>query len=64
MLDLKKEIAVAIAKATNIEESEIYGYIEVPKDNTTVETEPKPVEYDNPNVSSKESIESDFSVRL
>ena len=32
MIDLKKEIAVAIAKATNIEESEIYGYIEVPKD--------------------------------
>ena len=32
MIDFKKEIAVAIAKATNIEESEIYGYIEVPKD--------------------------------
>ena len=32
MIDLKKEIAVAIAKATNIEESEIYGYIEIPKD--------------------------------
>ena len=32
MIDLKKEIAVAIAKATNIEENEIYGYIEVPKD--------------------------------
>ena len=32
MVDLKKEIAVAIAKATNIEESEIHGYIEIPKD--------------------------------
>ena len=32
MTDLKKEIAVAIAKVTNIEEIEIYGYIEVPKD--------------------------------
>ena len=32
MVDLKKEIAVAIAKATNIEKSEIHGYIEIPKD--------------------------------
>ena len=32
MVDLKKESAVAIAKATNIEKSEIHGYIEIPKD--------------------------------
>ena len=32
MTDLKKEIAVAIAKATSIEENEIYEYIEIPKD--------------------------------
>lgn len=32
MTDFKKIIAEAIAKATNIEESEILGYIEIPKD--------------------------------
>ena len=32
MVYLKKEFAVAIAKATNIEKSEIHGYIEIPKD--------------------------------
>ncbi len=32
MTDIKKEIAVAIAKATNFKENEIYGYIETPKD--------------------------------
>ena len=32
MTDFKKEIAEAISRATNIEENEIYGFIEVPKD--------------------------------
>ena len=31
MLDFKKEIAVQIAKQTDLNENEIYGYIEVPK---------------------------------
>ncbi|MBR3255363.1 MAG: arginine--tRNA ligase [Clostridia bacterium] len=31
MVDFKKEIAKEIAKATNLNENEIYGYIEVPK---------------------------------
>ena len=34
MTDFKKIIAEAIAKATSIEENEIYGYIEIPKDST------------------------------
>ena len=34
MTDFKKIIAEAIAKATSIEENEIYGYIEIPKDTT------------------------------
>ena len=32
MTDFKKEISQAISKATGIEENEIYGYIEIPKD--------------------------------
>ena len=32
MIDFKEIIAQAVAKATNIEEQEIYTYIEVPKD--------------------------------
>ena len=34
MTDFKKIISEAIAKATSIEENEIYGYIEIPKDST------------------------------
>ena len=34
MTDFKKIIAEAISKATSIEENEIYGYIEIPKDST------------------------------
>ena len=32
MTDFKKIIADSIAKTTNIDKSEIYGYIEIPKD--------------------------------